>query len=197
MPHSGQTFATVPIDNIEPWPDNPNQGDIGAIVSLIQENGFYGTIVVQKSSNRICAGNHRWKAMKIIGAEEVPVMIVDCDDLTARKILLADNRASELATRDAQMLVDHLVELASMDELVGTGYDGDDIDQLLQDLDTEFVPEPPGGSDDDPLAIKIVFDTKEQLREWQGLLRWLSENTIGDSTGERLLEWVSPHWPGV
>ncbi len=127
------TIEVVATDNLTPHPDNPRQGDIGAIATSIQHNGWYGTVVAQKSTGHVLAGNHRLQAARQLGMTEVPVYWIDVDDTTARRILLADNRTNDLATYDDDILATLLADLASTDDLLGTGYDGDDLDDLLAD----------------------------------------------------------------
>lgn len=64
-------------------------------------------------------------------------MYVDVDDRDARRILVADNRTSDLASYDDFALADLLKQLAEEDGLPGTGYDGSDLDDLLADLDRQ------------------------------------------------------------
>jgi 3'-phosphoadenosine 5'-phosphosulfate sulfotransferase (PAPS reductase)/FAD synthetase len=127
--------AMVAIDSIRPHPRNPRQGDVGAIVESIKANGFYAPCIVQQSSGRILAGNHRWLAARELGMAEVPVIWVDCDDDRALRILLADNRTSDLAAYDDNKLAELLQEIqAETGDLLGTGFDGDALDALLADL---------------------------------------------------------------
>jgi ParB-like chromosome segregation protein Spo0J len=112
-------------------PLNPREGDVGAIAASIQRNGWFGTVVVQRSTNYVLAGNHRLEAAKMLGYETVPVYWVDVDDDTAKRILLADNRTSDLASYNLEQLAEVLKDLALTDDLEGTGWDGDDIDSLL------------------------------------------------------------------
>lgn len=135
--------AGVALDELTPHPLNPRQGDVGAIHTSIEANGFYGALVTQKSSGFVIAGNHRLAAARAAGAVKLPVLELDVDDATALRILLADNRTNDLATYDGQQLADVLSAMAAEDDgLVGTGYDGDDLDVLLKDLNTPFTPEP-------------------------------------------------------
>ena len=120
-------------NTLELHPENPRQGDIGAIVTSIEQNGWYGTLIAQKKSRRVLAGNHRLQAALALDMKEVPVYWVDVDDTEAQKILLADNRVSDLATWDDSILVGLLEGLANDGELLGSGYDGDDLDALLYD----------------------------------------------------------------
>ena len=131
-----RTEETVHADSIEPHPANPNDGDVAAIAESIRQNGFYGRVVVRDSTGKILAGEHRWRAAQEVGLTEIPIERVECDDETAMRILLADNRTAEKAEREPEPLAELLQELEQTDdELDGTGYDGRDLDQLLEDLD--------------------------------------------------------------
>lgn len=140
--------ALVPIENITPHPANPRQGDVGAIHESIRHNGFWGSVVVQRSTGYILAGNHRWQAAKAAGAQQIPVTYVDVPDDHAARILLADNRTNDLATYNDQALADLLTSLAdTTGTLDGTGYDGDDLDDLLRDLGHDTTPPAEPGAD--------------------------------------------------
>jgi hypothetical protein len=128
-------IENVKIKDLSLHPDNPRQGDIGAIAVSIEENGWYGTVVAQKSTGTVLAGNHRLQAAQQLGIKEVPVYWVDVNDIEARKILIADNRTNDLASYDDEALAEILTELALTDDLLGTGFDGDDLDFLLKDLE--------------------------------------------------------------
>lgn len=126
----------VPIDSVEPHDQNPNEGDVDAIVESIQVNGFHGVIVAQKSTRKIIVGNHRWYALKQIGAVQAPVMFVDKDDEESVRAMLADNRTSELSHRNPEDLSALLSQLQDTQlGLLGTGYTEVDHLQLLGDLD--------------------------------------------------------------
>jgi len=143
------------ITELVPHPSNPRQGDVGAIIQSIESNGWYGTLVAQISTGHVLAGNHRLQAAIHCGLDRVPVHWVDVDDDTAHRILLADNRTTDLATYDEHALAELLVEMGKTGNLDGTGYDGDDLDDLLADLerhgpdaDEPPTPAPP----DDPIT---------------------------------------------
>jgi len=67
--------------------------------------------------------------------------------------LLADNRTSDLATYDDEVLVQLLEAAAADDDLIGTGYDGDDLDDLLAVFDEGSVVDPgPSDPPSDPIT---------------------------------------------
>lgn len=131
-----QKYRQALLDDLRPHPRNPNNGDIGAIHTSITTNGWYGAVIVQKSSGYILAGHHRIIAAQHAGATRVPIIELDCDDQTALRILLADNRTASLATTDTDTLASLLRDLLDQDGLAGTGYDTDDLDDLITELDT-------------------------------------------------------------
>lgn len=126
--------STEPIDSITPHPLNPNEGDVETIRGSIQENGFYGFVVCQKSSRRILIGEHRWKGLKEEGAEEVPILWVDVTDKEAIDILLADNRTGELAKRIPEKLAEALAQRSKRKPLRATGYTEDHVRKLKEAL---------------------------------------------------------------
>lgn len=127
---------TIDIDTVHPHPRNVRQGDIGAISQSLQAHGQFRAITYQKSTGRILAGNHTWKAAKALGWTKIVASAVVCDDDQALKILLVDNRSSDLATYDDKELMELLKELSQNDPLLeGTLYDGDDLDDLVFKLE--------------------------------------------------------------
>lgn len=144
-----QKHELVALDRLAPHPKNPNVGDVASIEESISANGFYGTVVVQRSTGFILVGHHRFEAARNQGATEIPVTWVDVDDRAALRILLADNATAAKAHRDEEALAALLQEFAQ-DEggLIGTGYDDGDYDALLAKL-----------SDDLPASFKALDET--------------------------------------
>ncbi len=126
--HEVSDVERVAIGSIEPHPTNPRQGDIGAVAASIAEFGQYRPLVVQQSTGHILAGSHRWMAMRSLGMAEVDVVFVDVDDEAATRILLADNRTSDLGRYDNQALLDMLTQVGTLE---ATGYELDDVDELF------------------------------------------------------------------
>lgn len=122
---------TIPIDSIAPHPRNVRQGDIGAIASSLRQFGQQKPVVVQQSTGTIVAGNHLWRAAVALGWTTIAANVVDLDDATALAYLIADNRTQELGTTDDALLARVLTDLAAVNLLDATGYDGDDLDALI------------------------------------------------------------------
>ncbi len=125
----------VEIGRLVPHPLNINQGDFGAIEASMKQNGFYGSLTVQVGTCHILAGNHRYYVAKRLGYQALPVDWVDCTDEQAIRVMLSDNRSARLGTDNPASLAELLKELAETEMgLLGTGYDGDFLDDLLSDL---------------------------------------------------------------
>lgn len=122
----------VDINSVKAHPRNVRQGDIGAISTSLGAHGQYKPILVQRSSNYIIAGNHTWKAAQHLGWDKIAVQYLDIDDDKALRILLADNRATDLATYDEHALAQILSEYARSYDMTGLLWDQDDLDELLR-----------------------------------------------------------------
>ncbi|NBR87980.1 MAG: hypothetical protein EBS84_21180 [Proteobacteria bacterium] len=166
---------TIGIDSITPHPKNVRQGDIGAISESLKAHGQYRAIVVQRSTGHILAGNHTWKAAKALGWKKISAHFIDCDDEQAMRILLADNRANDLASYDDSSLLAVLQELATTAaSLEGTLYSTDDIDDIGKriitplniDLSDAFGSLPTGDrADATQMTFTLTLDQAEQVRE--------------------------------
>lgn len=127
--HLAKNVEDVLVNDLIVHPRNARRGNIDAIISSIETNGWWGTLVVQKSTNHVLVGNHRLMAAQVLMLETVPVYWIDCDDDEALRILLADNRTSDLADYDDEALLDLLGGFN--DDLTGLGYDSRDIEELM------------------------------------------------------------------
>jgi hypothetical protein len=147
----------VPLDELTPFPGNAKRGDVRAILTSLRRNGQYRSLVVREIENGplvALAGNHTMQALAAhgpgpcmetvsVGGEERPCGVcqnqpwepgarcelVTCDDDTARRINLVDNRAAELGTYDNDALTELLSYLE--DDYVGSGYSEADVNLLI------------------------------------------------------------------
>lgn len=141
------TAEAVPIDSLTLYPGNARQGDVGAISESLRVNGQYRPIVVNRRTSTILVGNHTWVAARALGWDRIAVTFVDVDETEAARIVLADNRTADLAGYDVETLTALLRDLSSFD---GTGYTGDDLDELLDGANPRPV-KPVGG----PVRVRV------------------------------------------
>lgn len=117
---------------------NARQGDVGQISISLRVNGQYRPIVVNRGThtgrpNEVLAGNHTLMGARELGWPTIAAVYVDVDDDAATRIVLADNRTADLGTYDDRALTVMLRDLGG--ELEGTGFGGDDLDDLLRNLE--------------------------------------------------------------
>jgi ParB-like chromosome segregation protein Spo0J len=135
-----QEYELVPIESVVEHPDNPNRGDVDLIRESIERNSWYGALIVQRSTRRILAGNHRWQAAKLQGATEIPVIWKDLDEPAALRVLLVDNESARRGEIDVEVRDQILARLATLDgdELAGSGFDLSQLESSADDEDDEF-----------------------------------------------------------
>ena len=85
----------VPIDTIDPNPDQPRQvmGDLSELMASINEKGIIEPLVVRQRGGRyqIVAGERRYQAAVRVGLREVPVVIREVDDTEIIEVALVEN----------------------------------------------------------------------------------------------------------
>ena len=105
------------LKDIKPYEKNPRKNDnaIDAVASSISQFGFKNPIVIDGNNVIIC-GHTRYKAAKKLGLDVVPCVVAD--DLTEEQIKayrLADNKVSELAEWDIDLLSEELDGIFDID----------------------------------------------------------------------------------
>ncbi len=125
----------VPIDSIKPHPQNPRQGDLEAIGASVDRFGQVRPVLVQKSTGFICAGNHLWKLLKERGWDRIARVEVALSDDDALAYVIADNRTAELGSYDQRALAVILESMMTKGQLAGTGYNAEQVDDFLAELD--------------------------------------------------------------
>jgi hypothetical protein len=154
------------LDDLTPFPGNARRGDVAAIAASIEANGQYRSLIVRKHDgvHTVLAGNHTLEALRSGGHEYARCEIVMCDDDTATRVNLVDNKLPDSGGYDDQSLA-RLLE--SLDDLDGTGYTPDDLDDLLSGLGEvpETEPGPTGAryaeSDEEAQARRERVDSYE------------------------------------
>jgi hypothetical protein len=150
----------VAISELKQYPKNPRRGDVKLIAESLAEYGQYKPIVVNKTTNEILVGNHTYEAAKSLGWKEIEVAYVEADPETAAKIVLIDNRASDLSAYDNNALLELLERLDSLEH---TGYGDDEFDDVLAKIEEEKTP-----------SVKEAI-TKNSLDEIAGQIEGLAE----------------------
>jgi ParB-like chromosome segregation protein Spo0J len=175
-------YEMVKVSDLQVHPLNARKGNVDRIAESIRVNGFFGALIVQRSTNNICAGNHRFMAATQLGFDEVPVLWIDVDDDEARRILLADNRTNDVASYDNDLLVDLLKAAQETTGLDGTGYDEVDLADLLMTLEpriniADLAGEWDGNKDTDETSTITLVLEREVADEFKEYLKDTGNDT--------------------
>lgn len=95
-------IITVNLNDIEPNRAQPrkdfDEGALSELAESIAEHGLIQPIVVKPTTNgrySIIAGERRWRACRIAGLHEVPVVIKDVDEQELMELALIENLQRE------------------------------------------------------------------------------------------------------
>ena len=166
------------VEELIPYINNPrnNNDAVDKVAASIKEFGFKVPIIINKD-NVIVTGHTRLKAAKKLGIEEVPCIIAD--DLTDAQIKafrIADNKVSEYAEWDEDLLKVELEQLEEMD------FDLDELNIDYSDFDLDI------GEDIEEIEPEEVEvpEAPEEPKAKLGDIYQLGNHRLmcGDSTSE-------------
>lgn len=145
---------------LAPDPANPTTHDdsnVAAIAASLREFGQVKNVVGNRRTGLLIAGHGTLEAARRLGWTHLACAWIDCDERTAHRLMLADNRTAELAGYDQDLL----------DELLTATVQPDDelFDRLaVNEISDALVDEVLGG--DEPPEPQL--DRAEELQEqWQ------------------------------
>lgn len=108
---------------------------IAKIIRSINLSGFDQPIVVNEEDGQLVVvkGHGRLLAALEMGLKEVPVVVLHLPKLVADQARLIDNKSQE-SGYDLEILLKELNKFGA-DELLDTGYDSQELERLLQNLE--------------------------------------------------------------
>ena len=129
------------LNEIKPYDKNPRKNDnaVEQVANSIKEFNFQQPIIIDKDNIIVC-GHTRYKAAKKLGLDKVPCVVAD--DLTDEQIKayrLADNKVSELAGWDIDLLGEELDGIFDID-MSDFGFDLSEEEEEIEVIEDE-VPE--------------------------------------------------------
>ena len=93
---------SVPISQVENCSSQPrkhfDEDSLQDLADSIREHGIIQPLTVRKLSSgyyQIIAGERRWRAARIVGLREVPVIVVEADDRKAAELAMIENLQRE------------------------------------------------------------------------------------------------------
>ena len=94
--------STLPISQVESCPGQPrkrfDEAALAELADSIREHGIIQPLTVRKLSSgyyQIIAGERRWRAARLAGLRDVPVVIIEADDRKAMALALIENLQRE------------------------------------------------------------------------------------------------------
>ncbi len=116
--------SIVRISEVEPNPDQPRKSfeneALEALAESISQHGIIQPIVVRPRDGMymIVTGERRWRAARMAGLSEVPVMIIEADDKKAAELALVENiqRKDLNPVEEAQAYADLIEEYSYTQE---------------------------------------------------------------------------------
>lgn len=97
-PETRQPVTRLPLQRVEPNPDQPrstfDEEELAALADSIREHGILQPLAVRETGNgyyQIIAGERRWRAARLAGLHEVPVVVLDVDDREVMELALVEN----------------------------------------------------------------------------------------------------------
>lgn len=88
----------LPLQKIEPNPLQPrktfNPDELDSLADSIRTHGIIQPLTVRKMPSgfyQIIAGERRWRAARLAGLSEVPVVVIEADDKKAMELALIEN----------------------------------------------------------------------------------------------------------
>ena len=98
--NTGVTY--LPISNVENNSSQPRKAfdeeTLAQLADSIRQHGIIQPLTVRKLSSgyyQIIAGERRWRAARMAGLTEVPVVVMEADDRTAAELTLVENLQRE------------------------------------------------------------------------------------------------------
>ena len=91
-------YQNLPIYKVEPNPDQPrrdfDEEELQSLADSIAEHGIIQPLTVRQLPSgyyQIIAGERRWRAARVAGLSEVPVVVIEADDKKAMELALIEN----------------------------------------------------------------------------------------------------------
>jgi DNA modification methylase len=132
----------VDIDSLVEWEHNPriNTEAVSKVARSIERFGFASPIIAREEDSMVIAGHTRIAAARSLGLQTVPVRYMKLSRTEAELLAIADNKLGEISDWNEDMLKDILSALPETD-LDDIGFSQDELDSLLENIDTELPPE--------------------------------------------------------
>jgi hypothetical protein len=207
----------IPPSEIVPYKNNPRKNDVAAekVAESIAEFGFKNPIILDKN-NEIIAGHTRLKAvpiaktiiqkkikaeqdknnldkvaelqLKLDELEEVPVLWAD--DLTEDQVKafrIADNKTTEYAEWDFELLKQEFYDLEDTESFNSTGFSSEEVTKIWESFndegDDDFTTK--RGTEELELNSRTIFLTQQEALVFDEFVKGVGRS------GEKVMEAIN------
>ena len=100
-PDGRDRVQRIPLDRVHPCPFQPRKDfppeSLRELADSIREQGIVQPLIVRQRDNHfeLIAGERRWRAAKLLGLAEVPVVVREADDRAVLELALIENLQRE------------------------------------------------------------------------------------------------------
>lgn len=154
---AAEQLLLVPIDELVPYANNArvhSKAQIAQLRASLREFGFVTPVLIDFDNN-IIAGHGRVEAARAEGMTEVPcVLVSNLTEAKRKAYILADNRLSETASWDPQLLKIEIDGLEALRFDAGiAGFDAAAVEALQFGRPSMHEPEEPKGGSPRPCLV--------------------------------------------
>jgi len=167
-------ITVLRITHIEPKKTQPrkdfNKEALAELADSIAKHGIIQPIVVRSLPNgyyQIIAGERRWRAAKMAGLDEVPVVIKNVDDLTATEMTMVENLQRE--------------DLNPIEEAMGYKYLAEQFDMTQEEISRQVAK-----------SRSVVANALRLLSLPDEILKYIESNELSAGHARALLAIDSP-----
>lgn len=150
--HPDIAHLAVPVRTLHGYYKNARRHAEQIILDSLRVNGQYRPVVTNRGTftgrpNEVLCGNGTLAGCRDLDREFIATTWVDVDNKAAARIAAVDNKANDEAGYDERLLAELLAELDG--DLHGSGFEHDELDQILTRLAEESLSDVPGEADDE------------------------------------------------
>ncbi|MCL2771843.1 MAG: ParB/RepB/Spo0J family partition protein [Oscillospiraceae bacterium] len=174
MTIDNRDITVMRTTHIEPKKTQPrkdfNKEALAELADSIAKHGIIQPIVVRSQPNgyyQIIAGERRWRAAKMAGLDEVPVVIKNVDDLTATEMTMVENLQRE--------------DLNPIEEAMGYKYLADHYDMTQEEISRQVAK-----------SRSVVANALRLLSLPDEILKYIESNELSAGHARALLAIDSP-----
>jgi len=191
---------------------NPKDHDIGDIYTSMKRFGFTEPIIKNEATGKLVAGHGRLETLKLLQREDatkppenievdkdgnwlIPVVtgVAFSSEDEANAYLIASNRLVEKGGWKENELVDLLQDVAvATEDLSGTGFDLDDLEKILTNLESDIFEEEDIPEPVDETTVRFKLGRYKFGIDAEYFYDWEAKQleSLGSNSPEALIDWI-------